>query len=69
MAKVCRRTGKQNHRSEGAARAALARIAAEPPSTKRRHVKVETDFYKCLFCPYWHLTSQPQNQKRTEGAA
>lgn len=61
MAKVCRRTGKVNHRSEGAARAALARLATTG-SVTRQHVKVETDYYRCLFCPYWHLTSQPQNR-------
>lgn len=61
MAKVCRRTGKVNYRSEGAARAALARVGSVT-SVARRHIKVETDYYKCPSCPYWHLTSLRQNR-------
>jgi hypothetical protein len=61
MAKVCRRTGKKNHRSEKEAQAALA-VAAGSNTVVRRHVKAEIAYYKCLFCPYWHLTSQPQRR-------
>lgn len=62
MAKVCRRSGKVNHRSETAALAALAR-AATSNTAQRRHVKTEIDYYKCPVCPYWHLTSMPQSRR------
>ncbi len=62
MAKTCRRSGKVNYRSEKAAVAALARIA-ENSSMQRRYLKVEIDYYKCPFCPYFHLTSQRKNRE------
>jgi hypothetical protein len=62
MAKFCRRSGKFNHRSENAARVALARVASSPAVLTRRYVKTETDYYKCPHCPYWHLTSQSQGR-------
>ncbi len=61
MAKFCRRSGKVNHRSENAARAALA-VVANANTVQRRHVKAEIDYYKCPHCPYWHLTSVPQRR-------
>lgn len=65
MAKVCRRTGKANYRSEKAARAALVRVSRDVSMT-RRYTKIEIDTYKCLFCPYWHLTSQQQSKRAGE---
>ena len=62
MAKVCRRSGKVNYRSEKAALAALARIA-QGASVKRQYVKVEIDYYKCPSCPYFHLTSMQQHRE------
>lgn len=61
MAKVCRRTGKANYRSVREAEAA-ARQARDTRSVARTYgrTKRETGAYQCLFCPYWHLTSQPQ---------
>lgn len=59
MAKVCRRTGKPNYRSEGEAVAGLIKAAASR-TVMREHVKAEAAYYKCPFCPYWHLTSELQ---------
>lgn len=64
MAKVCRRSGKWNYRSPGAARAALKRIAQNRAETFIRYDKVEVDFYKCPYCPYWHLTHLRQRGRK-----
>ena len=69
MAKICRRTGKANYPSEKAARAALARVHRDGVSVTRRYTKIEIDVYKCLFCPYWHLTSQQQYGRPTGGGS
>jgi hypothetical protein len=61
MAKVCRRSGKVNYRSEGEARAAIGRVAYSP-SVRRHYEKHEADYYKCPHCPYFHLTSQRQRR-------
>lgn len=62
MAKICRRTGKISHRSEGAARAALRSMQSGALSEfRRREGKVEVAYYSCPHCPYWHLTSMRQS--------
>jgi len=61
MAKVCRRTGKINYPSENAARRTLQRIRESADSVfRQRERKVEIAFYRCRYCPYFHLTSQRQ---------
>lgn len=66
MAKTCRRSGgKVNYRSAKQAEVALE-VIAEQKTLKRSYVKMETDYYKCPHCPYWHLTSAPQWEKRAE---
>jgi hypothetical protein len=61
MAKTCRRSGKTNYRSETAVLTAIT-VIKRNPGPKLRHTGVDLYHYKCPKCPYWHLTSKPQDQ-------
>ncbi len=65
MAKICRRTGKRNYRSKKEAERALAEVQAES-TMRKRYDKIQVAVYHCLFCPYWHLTSQKQKSSQQE---
>lgn len=56
---VCR-TKKRPYESDVHAKIQLSRIMRED---QREH-KVPVRAYKCEFCPYWHLTSKPDRNKK-----
>lgn len=62
MARVCRRTGKEQF-TRRQARAVLVGVvmARNRGNVTRRERRI----YKCPLCGWWHLTSSPDRQKGT----
>jgi len=60
MAKICRRTGKTNYRSETEALSVALQIVGKRSSVHYGRRDNMRRAYRCPLCPYWHVTSQEQ---------